>query len=623
MLARAAVDEVLEGVSVSFDENVAPRIVNAAGRSLSTTRDGALVIHGPAAFGRAKAASLGSVFTCSKDGAPHSAVDLWKSLGGFPITVKIEHTHIIDRFDTGEYIPFVVNRPPFFLLQFSGQAVASVGLDATAGGFSCELSQSYRENHRLQFEVGSIGPVPITIYLEPTLRFQVSASGQISLDQRHYFSITLEKDGFSPLSFHLAHSADPASVSANAALSASLFAGGDLSLMFGGGYGPLSIDAGVYGAFGPDFELATSTDSLGCMTATAKLEADLGVRLQLLVKRWQLELAQITSPAMDLGGPWCFASKGAGSGTPPPEEATSPEEMEAPEESNEEGAVTFPGAPLRVSVGQLGQCQSSYGEGGDNYFAPEDAVGDCGFFLAFPASGAGQIEELQDTTWGFDGTAGPRYVDSFAPVSQSSVSGSGTIADPYSQVTTFAVPASEYEGGRGQLALITETTTYVSGESQFTSTYDVKNTASQPLYFRAMYAGDLYTAGNDFGLGVYEAGPPRFVGGENPESGAKDGFIEAVGALPWTSFQEGCWNETATEDAETEEEESRCAGADPSDEGIWHAVEATVTDPTAFNESTDAAYIDNAVGVEWDQLLSKGLAPGREQAFSVINAYRP
>jgi hypothetical protein len=304
---------------------------------------------------------------------------------------------------------------------------------------------------------------------------------------------------------------------------------------------------------------------------------------------------------------------------PPPPPAPTPPPPPAPPvpPANEEaGVVSFPGSPLTVSVGQLGQCQSSYEGTGDNYFPPDSNVGDCGFFLAFPAAGAGQPPALYDTTWGFDGAAGPHGLNLYTPVSQSSVTGSGTEADPYTQVTVFKVLDSEER----EDALVTETTTYVDGATQFTSTYDVKNTATGPIYFRAIYAGDLYVGGNDFGSGVFEAGPPRFVGGQNAEDGAIGGFLEA-GEPPWTSFEEGCWNDTEEED--NAEAQGRCTGAEPSDDGIWHTVETTTEEPRAFNESTEPANVDNAVGVEWDQLREAGLPAGQEQAFKIVNVYRP
>jgi GDSL-like Lipase/Acylhydrolase family len=309
--------------------------------------------------------------------------------------------------------------------------------------------------------------------------------------------------------------------------------------------------------------------------------------------------------------------------SPPPPAAppSTPPTPQPPTVEAQAGVVSFPGGPLTVSVGELGQCQSSYEESGDNYFPPDGNIGDCGFFLAFPAAGAGQPQALQGTTWGFEGQAGPHGLDSYTPVSQSPVTGSGTAGDPYTEVTVFKV--EDYGGDED--ARVSETTSYVDGATEFTSSYDVTNTSSGPLYFRAIYAGDLYVGGDDFGEGVYEAGSPRFVGGENIETGTVGGFVE-VPQAPWSSFGEGCWNDTAYED-ESEDEEGeeggRCEGAAFSDYGIWHTVESTVEEPHAFNETIEPAEVDNAVGVEWDQLREAGLPAGAQQTFKIINEYRP
>jgi hypothetical protein len=182
------------------------------------------------------------------------------------------------------------------------------------------------------------------------------------------------------------------------------------------------------------------------------------------------------------------------------------------------------------------------------------------------------------------------------------------------EVTVFKVV--DFEGNED--ALITETTTYVEGAAQFTSSYTVKNTSPAPIYFRSIYAGDLYIGGDDYGTGVFESGPPRFIGGQNVETGAIGGFQEAAApALPWSSFAEGCWNNVS------EESEGRCSGASSSDYGIWHEIETTAEEPQTFNETIEPTDVDNAAGVEWDRLRTAGLPGGQEQAFTITNVYRP
>jgi virginiamycin B lyase len=306
---RAPIDQVLDEVSVHFDEDVEPQIVDSLGRPVgSGARTNAVRIAGPASF--ARASSLGSVFSCEHSGKSTSADGSFVSTHPMPLSIELTHMHALDDFDSGSLFP---HRDPFFLMQVSGEAQATVGFEAKSA-FTCELSDSFRETHRIAVPLGAVGPVPVTMYLEPTLKFEVSASGNVTLSQHHYWGITLEQNGFAPFKARLSHSADPVDFHASAAIGASLFAGGDLSVMFGAGAGDWALQAGIYGAFGPDFELKTSTGRPGCISATAKLEADLGVRLQVLVKRWSAQLASLTSSPANLGGPWCV---GGGSGASP------------------------------------------------------------------------------------------------------------------------------------------------------------------------------------------------------------------------------------------------------------------------------------------------------------------
>ena len=268
-------------------------------------------------------------------------------------------------------------------------------------------------------------------------------------------------------------------------------------------------------------------------------------------------------------------------------------------------AETFPGGPLTVSIGPLGQCQSSYANHGNNYYPGTGNVGDCGFFLAFPKLGnepeGGGKKGLGGQTYGFNGAAvggfGSGSLDLYEAVSQSPVTGAGTTASPYTETTVFKV-----NDGTEHLtpyALVTETTTYVNGEPQFISTFSVKDTKpTGKIYFRAIYAGDLYVNGNDVGSGVFLGGPPRFIGGLNTGSGIIGGFQEVPApAFAWNAFQELPWP------------------------NVWEVIKSSVEAEHAWNGSIEPAEVDNAAGVEWDQLREPGtgLEFGQEKSFTIIN----
>ncbi len=284
-----------------------------------------------------------------------------------------------------------------------------------------------------------------------------------------------------------------------------------------------------------------------------------------------------------------------------------------------DGTVTLPGGPLIVSVGSLGECQSSYANVGVNFFPPFGTLGDCGFFLAFPSA---QPTPLKETVYGFTGAAGPVITSAtggrlYTPIEQGAPTGTGTEADPYTEVTKFKVTD---EGSAKDYAVVTVTTKYVNGQPQFTSVYDVQNITGMievgglkpapktTLHFHAITAGDLYVANDDHGTGVFLGGPPRFIGGQNAHTGTLGGFIE-VTSSPWSNWQEGYWN--GPEPFETVIAE---------DHGIWNAVRTSPTATSVFNDTIDPNLMDNGAGVSWDQFLAgEGLKPEAHATFTIIN----
>jgi hypothetical protein len=286
-----------------------------------------------------------------------------------------------------------------------------------------------------------------------------------------------------------------------------------------------------------------------------------------------------------------------------------------------DGTVTLPGGPLIVSVGSLGECQSSYANVGVNFYPPSGTLGDCGFFLAFPSTQGGALKE---TVYGFQGTAGPIITSAvpggreYVAISQGAPTGSGTAADPYTQVTKFKV---RDESSKKDYAVVTVTTQYISGQPQFAATYDVQNITGEPvvlgglepaapemLKFHAIEAGDLFVANDDHGTGVFGGTPPRFIGGQNPHTGTLGGFIESP-TSPWSNWQEGYWDGPFTTE-----------GALEQDKGIWNAVRiaAGATTPV-FNDTVDPALMDNGAGVSWDQFLSTGLPTKQHATFTIIS----
>lgn len=105
---------------------------------------------------------------------------------------------------------------------------------------------------------------------------------------------------------------------------------------------------------------------------------------------------------------------------------------------------------------------------------------------------------------------------------------------------------------------------------------------------------------------------------------------QAVGAsrrsrlqpFAWSAYQGSCWNDTS------EEIGGPCAGAEPSDGGIWHTLESTVEEPQAFNDTVEPAVVDN--GRRWSGINSepwvsrrvRTVVHGRERLPPLIGGHR-
>jgi hypothetical protein len=249
------------------------------------------------------------------------------------------------------------------------------------------------------------------------------------------------------------------------------------------------------------------------------------------------------------------------------------------------------GNPLNVFVGERGQLQAfRTGSESGIFYAPTDQAGDAGFFLAFPSGIPG---DATPQVFGFSGSAGPFGLEEYSPVSQSPVSGAGSAADPLKQVTTYSA---------GTAFTVTQTTTYVNGSQEFRVHWDVHNDTGSSVNFKALSAADFFFQGDDAGTGIFTAGPPRFIGGTNLDSGSSGGFVEAAGSglLPWSAYQ-------ALE-----------FGGGPNQ--VWGKIQESAGSTTAsFDDTVLEQPADNAGGVEWDQdATGLGLAGGATRSYELI-----
>jgi hypothetical protein len=252
--------------------------------------------------------------------------------------------------------------------------------------------------------------------------------------------------------------------------------------------------------------------------------------------------------------------------------------------------MVISGNPMRIVAQDVGNLQANVAPVTQNVFYPPSSdAGNAGLFIGFPV----------DTGTGPAISAGTTYgpVDThFTAVSQSAVTGSGTMASPFSQDTTYKVMGSD---GKDYLQVV-QTITYVNGTSQFVVTYKITNVtgtggnaaSSTPLRFRVSEAADTYIAGDDRGIGYFSAGPPRFVGGFNPNAGSAGGILE-TGTPLWSHYQED----------------------------VYSTIFSLVGSPGGggFMDSINQNLVDNGMGVQWDDHYNAGseLAAGQTATYAL------
>ena len=235
--------------------------------------------------------------------------------------------------------------------------------------------------------------------------------------------------------------------------------------------------------------------------------------------------------------------------------------------------VLIDGAPLNVHVGSTGALQARFdGQTAGEFFSPGSNEANAGLRLGV---------DIQDQPGAFHVFNG-----GFSPVSQDPVTGSGTAADPFSQVTTFSAESSPAQASESpQTIFIRQTTTYVNGSNGFGLRWELTNPQGvAPTTLRAFLYADLFVAGSDSGVGFLEAGPPRVVGGINQGAGSSGGIFEVT---PWARFEEDQYGTVSTHASDT------APGG-----GLTNTI--------------SGEFIDNGVATQWDDVV---LSPGGSAAI--------
>jgi PKD repeat protein len=171
-------------------------------------------------------------------------------------------------------------------------------------------------------------------------------------------------------------------------------------------------------------------------------------------------------------------------------------------------------------------CQVATTIDGDVFeFYPPDAIpGDCGTFLA--VGGTLYTPDFDNHLYSATFFTDPVP---FAAVSQSGVTGSGTVEDPY-QVVTVANAGSDLQ--------IEETDSYVLGEDEFRTDVRISNVSGSDVSAVLYRAGDCYLSSSDVGYGFSD--PATGTVGCQEDAGGVPGprIAEFVPITPGSSFYE-------------------------------------------------------------------------------------
>ena len=153
--------------------------------------------------------------------------------------------------------------------------------------------------------------------------------------------------------------------------------------------------------------------------------------------------------------------------------------------------ITSPGPLNQIFISDTLSCQVAYA--GDELFEfyPADSEeGDCGTWVA-----------LGGSVWGPVG--GPATFTPFTVVSQSLVSGSGSVADPFRLVTVVSIPEAALR--------ITETDSYAVGSRSYRTDVQIENVGNAIQTGNLYRAGDCYLQGDDAGFVRVEGGSPACI----------------------------------------------------------------------------------------------------------------
>jgi hypothetical protein len=189
----------------------------------------------------------------------------------------------------------------------------------------------------------------------------------------------------------------------------------------------------------------------------------------------------------------------------------------------------------------------------------------------------GTFVHVGGTTYGPDVSAGNFTVE-FTPVSQSAMSGTGSVSNPFTVDTVVSASGGFTIAQRDQ---------YVVGQERWTTTVTVTNTGAGGRTFDVYRGGDCYQANSDFGFGR--------ITGTNPACISQGGRVQQLEAItPGNTYVEAFYGD------------------------MWDELSAG---GALSNSCRCAEEIDNAVAIGWSVTLGAGASASFDSAWFLSSPF--
>ena len=244
--------------------------------------------------------------------------------------------------------------------------------------------------------------------------------------------------------------------------------------------------------------------------------------------------------------------------------------------------IASTGPLTHVYAGVEGSVQVAHTLDGSTreFYPPSVAPGDAGTFLVVD----GTLYAPHFASHGASATGSLGSYTPFTTVSQTTVTGAGTAANPYRVVTVL-------DAGNSGLRVI-QTDSYVVGLESYRTDLQVSNSSGAAKSIILYRAADCYLGASDYGYGMVNAAVGAVACTKNANNSPAGRILQFVPLTGGSRHYEAQYGQ------------------------MWSWIGSKQVFP---NTCRCADYIDNAMGLSWNQ----SLPPGGQAMWSHVTAFSP